>query len=236
VNNWKGTVQLYWRKIKIAILFLFLFDLAYIIATKWANPLITSVMIKSWITGNGLNRKSIPYNQQGRNAKLAMLCSEDQLFPDHNGFDWSAIKAALKYNNNPKHKKTRGASTISQQTAKNVFLWNGRDWIRKGLEMYHTFLIEKIWGKKRILEVYMNVAETGKGLFGIEAAAQHYYNKKASELSKSEAAWIAILLPNPKVYNPIKPTEALSNKHAWVLKQMNNLDDDPETMKLINDE
>jgi monofunctional biosynthetic peptidoglycan transglycosylase len=170
----------------------------------------------------------------GRNSKLAVICSEDQLFPDHNGFDWSAIKKAMEYNNNPKHKKTRGASTISQQTAKNVFLWNGRSWFRKGLEVYHTFLIELIWRKRRILETYLNVAEMGKGIFGIQAASKHYFHKDAKDLTKSEAAWIASILPNPIVYSIEKPSPLIAKRHAWIVTQMNNLDDDPEIMKLIN--
>jgi monofunctional biosynthetic peptidoglycan transglycosylase len=141
----------------------------------------------------------------------------------------------MKYNNDPKHKKTRGASTISQQTAKNVFLWNGRNWIRKGLEMYHTFMIELIWGKKRILETYLNVAEMGKGIFGIESASLHYFKKHAKDLTKSEAAWIAAILPNPVLFSVEKPSPLIIKRHSWIVNQMNYLDDDPETMKLIND-
>jgi monofunctional biosynthetic peptidoglycan transglycosylase len=171
----------------------------------------------------------------GRNSKLALICAEDQLFPDHNGFDIDAIKKAIKYNNDPKHNKTIGASTISQQTAKNTFLWNGRDWFRKGLEVYHTFMIEFIWGKKRILEVYLNIAEMGKGIFGIESAAQYYYFKNANKLTKSEAAWIATIMPNPILLNLKKPTPKMTKRHSWILQQMNNLDDDPETKKLIDE-
>ena len=162
------------------------------------------------------------------------MCSEDQLFPEHNGFDWSAIKKAMKYNANPKHKKVRGASTISQQTAKNVFLWNGRDWFRKGLEVYHTFMIELIWRKQRILETYLNVAEMGKGIFGIQAAAQHYFHKDAKKLTKSEAAWIAAILPSPVRYSITNPSSRVVRRHNWIVAQMNNLDDDPEIMNLIN--
>jgi monofunctional biosynthetic peptidoglycan transglycosylase len=190
-------------------------------------------MLTSLAQGYGLKRDYIDYEEMSSNAKLAVLCSEDQLFPDHNGFDLDAIKKAMKYNDNPKHKKLKGASTISQQTAKNVFLWNGRNWIRKGLEVYHTFMIELIWRKKRILETYLNVAEMGKGVFGIQAAAQHYFEKDANHLTKSEAAWIACILPNPKVWNPLKPDGALQRKHQWILRQMNNLEDDPEIANLI---
>lgn len=191
-------------------------------------------MLGSLIQGYGLQRDYIDADEMGPNAKLAVICSEDQLFPDHNGFDFDAIKKAMKYNDNPKHKKLKGASTISQQTAKNVFLWNGRNWIRKGLEVYHTFMIELIWRKKRILETYLNVAEMGKGLFGIQAASKFYFKKDAKNLSKSEAAWIASILPNPKVWDIRKPSGALQRKHTWILRQMNNLEDDPEIAALIH--
>ena len=213
---------------------LWIANLAFILLTKWVNTPITTVMISSVLKGNGLDRDYISYNQMGRNCKLAVICSEDQLFPEHNGFDWSAIRKAMEYNQNPKHHKVRGASTISQQTAKNVFLWNGRDWFRKGLEVYHTYLIELIWGKERILETYLNVAEMGKGVFGIQAAARHYFKKDAANLSRSEAAWIAAILPNPVMFRIEQPSGQLQRRHNWILAQMNNLDDDPEIMKLIH--
>ena len=142
--------------------------------------------------------KSISYN-----AKLAVIASEDQLYADHSGFDWKSIKKAMKYNEK-KPGRVRGASTISQQVAKNVFLWQGRSWIRKGLETYFTFMIELIWGKKRVLEMYLNVSEMGEGVFGVERAANIYFNKSASKLSRQEAALIAACLPNPKRYK-VKP-------------------------------
>lgn len=231
----KQPKQSIFKKIIRFLFFLLVFNVLYILATKWINPPITAVMIGSIVKGHGLDRDYISYDEMGRNAKLAVVCAEDQLFPDHNGFDWNAIEKAMKYNNDPKHKKTRGASTISQQTAKNVFLWNGRNWIRKGLEVYHTFMIELIWGKKRILETYLNVAEMGKGIFGIEAAAKHYFKKHAKDLTKSEAAWIAAILPNPVLFSVEKPSPLIVKRHNWIMNQMSHLDDDPETMKLIND-
>lgn len=222
-----------WTWTKRIFLVLFFLNIAYIVALRWINPPFTTVMVNAWIHGYGLKRNNIDYSEMGNNIKLAVICSEDQLFPDHNGFDWDAIKKAMQYNNNPKHKKIRGASTISQQVAKNVFLWNGRNWLRKGLEVYHTFMIEWIWGKKRILQAYLNVAEMGKGIFGISAAAEFYFHKKPAQLSQSEAAWIATILPNPKIYNIEKPTPAMMNKHKWILRQMNNLQDDPEINTLL---
>ncbi len=225
----------FWQKLKRFLLILLIANIAYIVICKWINPPFTTVMIASLLKGNGLQRDYIPYEEMGKNIKLAVICAEDQLFPDHNGFDLDAIKKAIKYNNDPKHKKVKGASTISQQVAKNVFLWNGRNWIRKGLEVYHTFMIELIWRKKRILETYLNVAEMGKGIFGIQAASRLYFNKNSKDLSKSEAAWVAAILPNPVLFSIKKPVPVIIRKHEWILKQMNNLEDDPETMKVISD-
>ncbi|MBK7691173.1 MAG: monofunctional biosynthetic peptidoglycan transglycosylase [Bacteroidetes bacterium] len=232
----KKSSSTFWQKLKRFLFILILANIAYIAICKWVNPPITAVMIASLLKGNGLQKEYLPYSEMGKNCKLAVICSEDQLFPDHNGFDVDAIKKAIKYNKDPKHKKVLGASTISQQVAKNVFLWNGRNWLRKGLEVYHTFMIEWIWGKKRILETYLNVAEMGKGIFGIQAAARHYFKKDAKDLSKNEAAWIAAILPNPIVFHIKNPAPIIVRKHQWILRQMNNLEDDPETMKVILNE
>jgi len=166
------------------------------------------------------------------NAKLAVIASEDQLFPDHNGFDFKSIEKAMKHNQ--RSRSLHGASTISQQTAKNVFLWQGRSWIRKGLEVYFTFMIEKIWGKKRILEVYMNVAEMGDGVFGIEKAAQKDFNKHAINLSRQEAAMIAACLPNPQKYSVKPVSRYVAVRSGWVLRQMNNLQADPDVQRIIS--
>ena len=136
-------------------------------------------------------------------------------------------------NNEKRPNRIKGASTISQQVAKNVFLWQGRSWFRKGLEVYFTFMIELIWGKKRILEMYLNVAEMGKGVFGIEAAAQAYFKKPAQKLTRQEAAMIAASLPNPKEYT-VKPiSRYVAWKYPWVLKQMNNLQEDEDIQQLL---
>lgn len=165
------------------------------------------------------------------NIKLAVLSSEDQLFPDHNGFDFKSIEKAMKHNR--KSKSLRGASTISQQVAKNVFLWQHGGYFRKALEVYFTFMIEKLWSKKRILEMYLNVAETGKGVFGVDAAAKKYFNKSAKNLSRSEAAMIAACLPNPKIFT-VKPlSRYVSIRHQWILRQMAHLEGDPDIKKLL---
>ncbi len=221
------------RLLKKIALFILVSHIAYVILLRFIDPPITITQITSWISGDGFNRDHVSLKQISKNAKLAVIASEDQLFPDHNGFDMKSIQKALDFNKKKKGKKIRGASTISQQVAKNVFLWQGRSWFRKGLEVYFTFLIELTWGKKRILEVYLNEAEMGKGVFGIEAAAQKYFRKPASKLTRTEAAMIAASLPNPKRYT-VKPMSIyVSRKYPWVLRQMNNLDDDQDITRLI---
>jgi len=220
-----------WRFVKRLFLFLFIFQFVYIILLKWLNPPITVTQLSSLLTGHGLKRDYVNKKQMSVNAKLAVIASEDQLFPDHNGFDFKSIEKAMKHNQ--KSKSLRGASTISQQVAKNVFLWQGRSWIRKGLEVYFTFMIELIWGKKRILQVYINVAEMGDGVFGIEAASQKYFNKPALNLSRQEAAMIAACLPNPVRYKVRPPSSYVLYRAGWIMRQMNNLDNDPDVREII---
>jgi monofunctional glycosyltransferase len=151
--------------------------------------------------------------------QLAVVCSEDQNYLRHSGFDWKAIEKAFE--NNEAGKKLRGGSTISQQTAKNVFLWPGRSYIRKGFEAYFTLLIEVIWSKERILEIYLNSIEMGKGIYGAEAAARHWFKKPASELTKDESAALTAILPNPDEYvaNPAGPY--IARRKEWIKQQMN---------------
>lgn len=217
-----------------AIIFLVIGQFVYLIALKWINPPITLTQMASLLKGNGLHKMYVAKENISANAKLAVIASEDQLFPDHNGFDWKSITKAMEYNQK-KPGRIRGGSTISQQTAKNVFLWQGRSWLRKGLETYFTFMIEKVWGKKRILEVYLNVAETGKGLFGIEKAAQTYFNKPARSLSQYEAALIAAALPNPAKFT-VKPQNAyVSARSKKIMQQMNFLKPDRDIQAIINE-
>lgn len=221
------------RIIKKIFYFLLISHLAYIVLIRFVDPPITITQITSIIEGNGFKRTHLSLDQMSTAAKLAVIASEDQLFPDHNGFDIKGIERALAFNKKKKGKKIRGASTISQQVAKNVFLWQGRSWFRKGLEVYFTFMIELVWSKQRILEVYLNEAEMGKGIFGIEAAAKKYFKKPASRLTRTEAAMIAASLPNPVRYT-VKPVSTyVSRKYPWVLRQMNNLDGDPDVMEII---
>ena len=222
-----------WRFFKRTFLILFLAQLVYIVALKWINPPITITQINSLMEGNGLKRDYISYNEMPVSAKLAVIASEDQLFASHNGFDKKSIEKALEFNDKKKGKKLRGASTISQQVAKNVFLWQKRSWFRKALEAYFTFMIEMIWGKQRILEMYLNVSEMGIGTFGIEAASQRYFQKPASQLNRNEAARIAVNLPNPKKYKVNPPSPFVSSRAKWVVGQMRNLDGDPKIKQLI---
>jgi monofunctional biosynthetic peptidoglycan transglycosylase len=220
-----------WRVIKRIFIFLFILQIFYILLLKWINPPITLTQLASVVTGDGLKRDYVGMKYISPYAKLAVISSEDQLFPDHDGFDFQSIEKAMKHNQ--KSKSLHGASTISQQVAKNVFLWQGRGWLRKSLEVYFTFMIEMIWGKKRILELYLNVSEMGKGVFGIESASEHYFGKHAKLLSRQEASMIAACMPNPKTYtiNPLSRHVAL--RYPWILNQMNHLQDDEDIQQLL---
>ncbi|EGT3574140.1 monofunctional biosynthetic peptidoglycan transglycosylase [Citrobacter amalonaticus] len=153
---------------------------------------------------------------------LAVIAAEDQIFPDHWGFDVAAIEKALSHNERHES-RIRGASTLSQQTVKNLFLWDGRSWLRKGLEAGLTVGVETVWSKKRILTVYLNIAEFGDGVFGVEAAAQRYFNKPASRLTQSEAALLAAVLPNPLRFKAAAPSGYVRSRQAWILRQMRQL-------------
>lgn len=165
-----------------------------------------------------------PLSEINASLPLAVVTSEDQKFEDHFGFDIEAIEKAAKYNQKHKGGKVKGASTISQQTAKNVFLWPSRSWIRKGFEVYFTFVIEVCWSKERIMEVYLNVIEMGPGVYGAEAAAQYYFHKPASQLTREQSALIAAILPNPIKWSAAKPTPYITRKKAWILQHMRKIE------------
>ncbi len=227
----KGFMRRLWRICKRVFIILFIAQFIYIILLRWMDPPVTLTQLGSWVSGHGLKRDYVDASDMSVNAKLAVIASEDQLFADHNGFDYKSIEKAMKHNS--KSRSLRGASTISQQVAKNVFLWQGRSWLRKGLEVYFTFMIELCWSKKRILEMYLNVAEMGDGVFGIEAASQHNFKKPAKRLTQQEAAMIASCLPNPKKYT-LKPlSRPVANRYPWVMHQMNNLANDEDIQKIV---
>ena len=227
------------KKIRRFFLFLFLSSLVYVLITKFIEPPITITQITNAF-GLGLKRDYVAWDKMSYNIKLAAMASEDQAFTDHMGFDWDAIEKSL----HPKKKKKKskiplggGASTISQQVAKNVFLWQGGrydKYIRKIPEVYFTFLIELIWGKQRILEVYLNVIETGPGCFGVEAAAQHYFKKSAKNLTRAEAAMIVAGFPNPKKFTARPMTRRVAWRYPQILREMNNIETDEDVAALLN--
>lgn len=210
-----------WKFIKKLVYFILLLCLFSIVWGRFFNPIITITQIEGFIKYQKLERDYISYEDMGRHVKKAVIASEDQNFYRHNGFDFNAIQKAFA--DNQKGKKIKGGSTISQQTAKNIFLWNGGGYVRKGIEAVFTFVIEKVWNKDIILERYLNSIEMGQGVFGVEAASYYYFDKSAKDLTKSEAAWIAVILPSPKKYDPKNPSSYLRRKHAWVMRQMNNI-------------
>jgi len=225
-------IKLILRKAWKVFLVLFAAQLVYIILLRWVDPPITVTQFSSWMEKEGLTRDYIDIDDMSPNIRLAVIASEDQLFPDHNGFDIASIKEAF-VNKGKKFKRVRGASTISQQVAKNVFLWQGRSWIRKGLEAYTTFMIELVWGKRRILEMYLNVSEMGKGVFGIEAASRYYFKKSAKQLTRTEAALITAGLPNPKKYRINPPSAYVTQRGEQIVAQMGNLEPDVDIQELL---
>lgn len=199
----------FWKIAMFCVIGFFAFSLLLSFAYKFINPPITILMVQRTIEQTFSSEREVRFKKDwvdiediSPNMVRAVVSTEDQMFYRHNGFDWKAIERAVEHNK--AHKKTRGASTISQQTAKNVFLWPGRDWVRKGMEAYYTVLIETFWSKKRIMEVYLNVIEFGDGIYGIEAASMHYYHKSAKNLSFSEAKSLARILPSPLHRTPKK--------------------------------
>lgn len=216
---------------------LFLFSNVYLVICKWIMPPITLTQLGSILGGYGLKRDYVSKHQISPSVRLSAIASEDQLFPDHSGFDWKSIQKSLQHNPK-KNKKVAGAaaSTISQQVAKNVFLWQGSGigkYIRKIPEAYFTKMIEWIWGKERILEVYLNIAEMGPGIFGIEAAAKAYYHKSAAALTRQEAVCIIACLPNPKIYTVKPMSRWVSWKSRKILGFIRNIEGDPDIQKLV---
>ena len=195
---------------------------------RWVNPPVTAFIAEAqaaaWTSRdpNYVYRHSwVDLNRISPNLPLAVVASEDQKFPEHWGFDVSAIEKAYALNQHSH--RVRGASTISQQVAKNLFLWSGRSYFRKALEAYFTVLIEALWPKRRILEVYLNIAEFGYGTYGAEAAAQRFFHKPASRLSRDDAAVLAAVLPNPERYSAVAPSRYVQQRRDWILGQMQAL-------------
>lgn len=206
-------------------LFFFILSIVSVIVFRWVPVPITPLMIIRCVeqigTEKGMVMKHdwVPLEEISPKLQLAVVCSEDQNYLKHYGFDMGAIKKAMK--ENEEGKRFRGASTITQQTAKNVFLWQGRSYLRKGLEAWFTLLIEVCWSKERIMEVYLNSIEMGNGIYGAEAASQFWFNKSAAQLTKDDAAAIAAILPSPLNYKANPASGYIQKRKAWVKQQMN---------------
>lgn len=198
----------------------------FTITMSFVHPHLTPLMVKRLFESDPKIKKQlrhdwVPISQISPNMILAVVASEDNRFTEHFGFDFGAIEKARDHNK--WHRRKHGASTISQQTAKNVFLWPARTYLRKGLEVYFTLMIETFWSKKRIMEMYLNMIEMGPGIYGAEAASQFYFHKPASKLTRSEAALIAASLPNPRKRNPSAPSSYMFNRQQKILSLMNKL-------------
>ncbi len=207
----------------IVILSLITFSLLEVIVYRFVNPPITLLMIGRSMDGvkPQAKREWVSIEQIPQTMIDAVVASEDNKFATHHGFDFSEMREA--HEQNQKGKRLRGASTITQQMCKNVFLWNGRSYLRKGLEAWYTVWVELLWSKRRIMEVYLNVIEMGEGIYGIGAAAKVYYHKPASRLSREEAAMIAAILPSPRKRNPTKPGDYTKQRQQQILDLMNKI-------------
>lgn len=218
-----------WHRVKAIIYRIFAFFLFILVISTLLFRVVpipfSSYMVQKKLENLLQGNIDYPLNYQWINLdniawemQLAVIASEDQRFPLHNGIDWHAIQTALQHNISSR--TIRGGSTISQQTAKNLYLWHGQSWLRKGIEVPTTFLLETLWPKKRILEVYLNIAEFGQGIFGVEAASQHYFAKSAKQLTQAEAALLAAVLPNPIIFKADKPSAYVKRKQMRILRQM----------------
>ncbi|MCB0793659.1 MAG: monofunctional biosynthetic peptidoglycan transglycosylase [Flavobacteriales bacterium] len=190
------------------------------------DPPVTWTMLERWVQHGSLQRPWYDADEIASVVPIALVAAEDQRFMEHHGFDLEALRKAAEHNaSKRKGRRLKGGSTISQQTAKNVFLWQGRTYLRKGIEVWFTAVMELLWSKERIITVYMNVAETGKGRFGVGAAAAHCFHVPPSRLTREHAALIAVVLPSPQRSDCIRPTKYLLGRRSWVLRQMAQLGD-----------
>jgi monofunctional biosynthetic peptidoglycan transglycosylase len=217
------------RALLLALLLPLLLAAAVVLALRWWPPPTTAFMLEARLTALARGERDyrtdyrwVPLEQISPHAALAVIASEDQQFPFHYGFDFNSIREAVRAHERG-GRKLRGASTISQQVAKNLFLWNGHSFVRKGLEALFTLMIETAWPKERILEVYLNIAQFGRGIYGVEAAAHSYFHQDAARLNSSEAALLAVVLPNPLLLHVEAPSRYVLTQRDWTLRQMANL-------------
>ena len=209
------------RFLAILLLALLLVPPGLVLIYRIVPPPLTPLMVIRLFEGEGLDRDWTPLARIAPELRAAVIAAEDNLFCEHSGFDWKALRQA--FDDYRDGDSMRGASTISMQTAKNVFLWPGRTMVRKAIEAWFTTLIELAWPKRRILEVYLNVAEWGPGLYGAEAAAQHHFNKPAADLSRREAALLAAVLPNPRRWSASKPSNYIAGRATTIQRRMGQL-------------
>ncbi len=227
-NSLKQVISWLVRILKASVIAFFIASIYFSICFSFISPRRTPLMLKRQMEQIGeeksydLHHVWIPIEQISPHLIQAVVATEDNRFIKHHGIDFGAIKKARAYNQKSTKRK-RGASTISQQTAKNVFLWPARTYLRKGFEVYFTLLIETVWSKKRVMEMYLNMIEMGPGIYGAEAAAQHYFNKPALKLSSHEAVLIAVSLPNPRRRNPAKPTKYMLQRQQQILSLMRKI-------------
>lgn len=220
----------FWHILWKTALYFFVISIALVVLFRFVPVPITFLMLQRCVEQKmdgkeiKLNKDWVSIDKISPNLILAVVSSEDNNFTEHWGFDFEAIRKAAEYNNKKHIRRIKGASTISQQTAKNVFLFPSRSWIRKGFEVYFTLLIETLWSKKRIMEVYLNVIEMGDGIYGAEAASQKYFKKHAKVLSQNESALLAAILPNPRKWSPVKPNGYIYKRQAWIIWNMNNIE------------
>ena len=220
-------LRLLWRLLWRGALGFVVLSVALVLLFRFVPPPGSMVMVErkvqSWINSEPIDiqRQWRSWENLSSNAKLAVISAEDQRFPQHRGFDFVEMRRAWEASRDGE--RLRGASTLSQQTAKNVFLWSGRSWVRKGLEAWFTLLIETLWGKQRILEVYLNVAEWDTGVFGLEAAANHYFGASGSALTERQASLLAAILPNPRNRSASRPDAQVERRSQWIRQQMRNL-------------
>ncbi|EPC02254.1 peptidoglycan transglycosylase [Litchfieldella anticariensis FP35 = DSM 16096] len=220
---WRRTLRVLLLGLAGFVALSILLVLLFRIVPVFGSMVMVERKIQSWVAREPITieHRWRPWSELSDNAKLAVIAAEDQRFPHHRGFDVDEIQRAWEASRNGG--KLRGASTISQQTAKNLFLWTGRNWVRKGLEAWFTVLIELLWPKERILEVYLNIVEWDNGVFGLEAAAQHYFGVSASQLTQAQASRLAAILPNPRGWSASRPNSHVVQRSAWIRRQMQNL-------------
>lgn len=210
------------RSAAVAVFLLVMFVALLRVVPPPGTPLMLLRVYEGLLEGEvvGLEHTWVPYERISGHYLRAVVGAEDARFMRHDGIDWRAMEDAMRYNRAHKGRKVRGASTITMQTAKNVFLWQGRNYVRKGLEAWFTLAIEHLWDKRRILEMYANVVETGNGAYGVEAAAHRYFGTTATDLTRRQAALIAAVLPNPRRWSPARPTAYIQRRADWIQSRM----------------